>query len=192
MKKLIAVALLGLASTIANAQITAGGTVGGLGTFVDQNTGRVWLRMDNFFEESADQMIATAQAKGFSIASEADLNQLLGNLPLGGGQWSSYAAIMGQAPNRDLIWGAYQGSWQGSVGWGWAYSHDGGWNVYDNSDSSSNIPNAGGPYADLNLWAFQTGTPSAPEPASWAMMVGGFGLVGGAMRVRRRTAVRFA
>jgi hypothetical protein len=30
-----------------------------------------------------------------------------------------------------------------------------------------------------------------PEPASWAMMVGGFGLVGGAMR-RRRTSLRFA
>jgi len=32
---------------------------------------------------------------------------------------------------------------------------------------------------------------AVPEPASWAMMLGGFGLVGGAMR-RRRTAVRFA
>ena len=31
----------------------------------------------------------------------------------------------------------------------------------------------------------------APEPASWAMMLGGFGLVGGALR-RRRTAVTFA
>ena len=30
-----------------------------------------------------------------------------------------------------------------------------------------------------------------PEPASWAMMIGGFGLVGAAMR-RQRTAVRFA
>jgi hypothetical protein len=30
-----------------------------------------------------------------------------------------------------------------------------------------------------------------PEPASWAMMLGGFGLVGGAMR-RRRAAVTFA
>jgi hypothetical protein len=30
-----------------------------------------------------------------------------------------------------------------------------------------------------------------PEPASWAMMIGGLGLVGGAMR-RRRTAVSFA
>jgi len=31
----------------------------------------------------------------------------------------------------------------------------------------------------------------APEPASWAMMVGGFGLVGGALRNRKKAAVRF-
>ena len=30
-----------------------------------------------------------------------------------------------------------------------------------------------------------------PEPASWAMMVGGFGLVGGALRGRGKPAVRF-
>jgi hypothetical protein len=35
------------------------------------------------------------------------------------------------------------------------------------------------------------GAAPAPEPASWAMMVGGFGLIGGAMRSRRRTAIRF-
>jgi hypothetical protein len=33
---------------------------------------------------------------------------------------------------------------------------------------------------------------SVPEPISWAMMVGGFGLVGAAMRTNRRTAVTFA
>jgi len=33
--------------------------------------------------------------------------------------------------------------------------------------------------------------PSVPEPASWAMMVGGFGLVGGAMRSHRR-AISFS
>jgi hypothetical protein len=31
-----------------------------------------------------------------------------------------------------------------------------------------------------------------PEPASWAMMVGGFGVIGGALRSRRRAAVTFA
>lgn len=34
-------------------------------------------------------------------------------------------------------------------------------------------------------------TGGVPEPASWAMMVGGFGLIGGAMRARRK-AVSFA
>jgi hypothetical protein len=34
-------------------------------------------------------------------------------------------------------------------------------------------------------------TMSAPEPASWAMMLGGFGLIGGIMR-SRRTSIRFA
>ncbi len=33
-------------------------------------------------------------------------------------------------------------------------------------------------------------TPAVPEPATWAMMIAGFGLVGGAMR-RRRTQVAF-
>ena len=35
-------------------------------------------------------------------------------------------------------------------------------------------------------------TGSVPEPASWALMLGGFGLVGGAMRRRQRSTVRFA
>jgi len=33
---------------------------------------------------------------------------------------------------------------------------------------------------------------AVPEPASWAMMLGGLGLVGSAMRSRRKAAVRFA
>ena len=32
---------------------------------------------------------------------------------------------------------------------------------------------------------------AVPEPASWALMLGGFGLIGAAMRSRRTTAVRF-
>ena len=31
-----------------------------------------------------------------------------------------------------------------------------------------------------------------PEPASWAMMLGGFGMIGGALRSRKKVAVRFA
>ncbi len=32
---------------------------------------------------------------------------------------------------------------------------------------------------------------AVPEPASWAMMLGGFGMVGGAMRSRRKAALSF-
>ncbi len=33
---------------------------------------------------------------------------------------------------------------------------------------------------------------AVPEPSTWAMLIFGFGLVGGAMRSRHRTAIRFA
>jgi hypothetical protein len=48
----------------------------------------------------------------------------------------------------------------------------------------------GGLPAGLAVRLDSAGT--VPEPASWALMVGGFGAVGGAMRSRRRTAVSFA
>jgi len=52
-------------------------------------------------------------------------------------------------------------------------------------------PGYGGFSSLLSNGKTVVGVSNAPEPASWAMMLGGFGLVGGAMR-RRRTAVRFA
>ena len=33
---------------------------------------------------------------------------------------------------------------------------------------------------------------AVPEPANWALMIGGFGMIGGAMRRRQRMTVRFA
>ena len=53
------------------------------------------------------------------------------------------------------------------------------------------VHNDGGP---TGLRVEMTGTADAavPEPASWALMLGGFGMVGGAMRSRRKAAVRFA
>lgn len=64
---------------------------------------------------------------------------------------------------------------------------------------------SGGNYIDgyYTLWDFSSDNPAtfsraaeapaaAPEPASWALMVGGFGLAGAAMRRRRSATVRFA
>jgi hypothetical protein len=56
--------------------------------------------------------------------------------------------------------------------------------------------------ATLNSFGFET-TPNTgimattaltavPEPATWAMMIGGFGLIGSTMRRRKRLSVRFA
>lgn len=47
--------------------------------------------------------------------------------------------------------------------------------------------------AETEGYQFARFTLSAvPEPASWAMTVGGFGLIGSAMRRRQRTTVRYA
>ena len=60
-----------------------------------------------------------------------------------------------------------------------------------------NALNNGAPYAGYPTAGYWTPhiliiDPLVPEPATWAMMVGGFGMVGGAMRARRRrTAVSF-
>ena len=54
--------------------------------------------------------------------------------------------------------------------------------------SFTNVPNgtSGGIFLDA------VSVTAVPEPAAWAMMIGGFGLIGGAMRRRRRTSVAFA
>ncbi len=49
-------------------------------------------------------------------------------------------------------------------------------------------PAAGGTFADRIVLT----AAAVPEPASWALMIGGFAIAGAAMRRRTRTAVRFA
>ncbi len=55
----------------------------------------------------------------------------------------------------------------------------------------------GGPFAGFPTAGYWTArfpivTPGVPEPATWAMMIVGFGAVGGAMRRRRSRATNFA
>jgi Domain of unknown function (DUF4082)/PEP-CTERM motif len=60
-------------------------------------------------------------------------------------------------------------------------------NAFSFADTSNN--NVGGAWLGGNFTL--TGTGAVPEPASWALMLTGFGLVGGAMR-RRVTKVSYA
>ena len=62
--------------------------------------------------------------------------------------------------------------------------------TFTSSGGVSHGYNGGGEHFALdNLTVNESG--AVPEPASWALMLGGFGMVGGAMRARRRTAVAF-
>jgi hypothetical protein len=56
--------------------------------------------------------------------------------------------------------------------------------VYDTDDGY-------GDYFRVTITEADAGPGAVPEPATWAMMVGGFGAVGAAMRRRQRTKVSF-
>lgn len=145
--------------------------VSGLRTFQDTNTGRVWLDMDNFFSLSTNQMIAAATAAGFTFATRTDVEQLLNALPLGAGDWAGYKAVMGDAPNRELIWGSYDDGDGDPVGWAYAFDTETAWTFVDGAVLLSVIPNGNGnAFADMNIWAYQAGQlAQVPEPGSLAL-----------------------
>jgi hypothetical protein len=165
----------------ARANVIPAAPVGGYNTFEDQNTGYVWLDLNDFFGESYNQMASTATGLGFNLATEADVSTLLNSLPLTGGRWTSYAATMGSAPNRELIWGAFYSD-ATSVGWAYAYSYQASWTIYGFADWATDIPNAGTPNADLNIWAYKKA--GVPDGGSTIAMLGM--VVSGLAFIRRK------
>lgn len=64
------------------------------------------------------------------------------------------------------------------------------WDV--NNGPSSAFQSGVGAVGSESFTLYSNANGAVPEPASWALMLGGFGLVGGAMRSRRKAAVTFA
>lgn len=62
---------------------------------------------------------------------------------------------------------------------------------FTNTFRLSTIAGNGGPRPTDNYTVTIAVSPAVPEPTTWAMMIAGFGMIGGAMR-RRTTRVRFA
>jgi hypothetical protein len=192
---LLLLAAATLAVPLAQASVVTSGSVDGLSTFTDTNTGYVWLDLDNFFDQATgsstytpNQMIATAEAAGFTVADSTTISQLLNSLPLTGGNWMSDATTMGGAigigSTRQLIWGVY-GSGD-TLDWAYAYNYETSWNYNADVDDPGLIANGNSaPDQDLGLWAYYVGTTStAPEPATWALLA--VGLLAMAIGVRRR------
>ena len=194
--------LLG-SSYSAHAIIIDASDIGGFKTFQDLNTSRIWMDLNNFFNMSTDDMVSSASTAGFSLAKKTDVQNLLGSLPLTGGEWTSYNTTMGGAPNRGLIWGAYDFDVPDPnfIGWAWSYSSETSWNIEDGGFGGthlrSEIPNGNGPFADLNLWAYQIGdghtggggggggqNNTVPEPATAFLL--SMGLLGAGFLKRRR------
>lgn len=93
-----------------------------------------------------------------------------------GSTWDSYAAIMGRAPNRELIWGAFQST--STVNWAYAYRDDPGWQFsFANGFGLDAVPNGGMPEADMNMWAVYTGESAIPEPSTLLLVAGSLGLL---------------
>jgi hypothetical protein len=177
-------------ATPAQAAISLGPVVGGYATFTDDATGYEWLRLDTFFSQTPNQMFAAAEAAGFRVATIDQVQALLATLPLGGGAWSDYAAIMGQAPNRDIIFGTFGPVIGGYVGRAYAYANETSWSVGEGYYAEDQVVNPTNPaLQDLNLFAY-VDPAAVPEPAAWAILLAGFSGVGLALRRRRSPAVR--
>jgi hypothetical protein len=177
---LLALFLLGAA---AHAAVVTHADVNGLATFQDTNTGLVWVGLGNFFNMGYPDMESIVTAAGFTVADATQVHGLLDTLPLDAGQWPSYRAIMGGAPVRELIWGAYLPT-SPNLNWAYAYSTDGVWSFDEATGVPLGvIPNADTPIADMNIWAFRTDS-AVPEPAYTVLL----GVLGAAACFLRRRA----
>lgn len=166
------------------AAIVVGPNINGVQTFTDTVSGRNWARMDRYFNFSHNSMVADLTGRGFTVATRPDLEALFARVDIA--NFTGVAAVMGRAPNRPMIWGSYSPlASNGTIDWAYVYDNGFGWQFGNLGVLPDSIQNEGTADADMNLWAFVAGDGGAvPEPATWALMIAGFGLVGVAARRR--------
>ena len=166
----------------AKATIVDFSDVNGFKTFQDQNTGRIWLDLNNFSFKTYDEMRTAAIASGFTVAGYEHVNQLLSSLPDPRANWNSYSSIMGSSASRNIIWGGYADLDIELHNWAWAFSYDSEWKFDSKGYPNNYITNSFD--GDMNIWAYKSGSKAIPEPATMFLLGLGLGGLAGGRRMR--------
>jgi hypothetical protein len=130
----------------------------------------------------ADQAGAPATANLFSFTDRIDTVDVLGTSRIAG---TTFAPLLLTAGS---YWFGVSGEAGQSVGWA-SFNIDN--NAVRTDQRSLSADRVVGANTSIHAlgWRIRTdATPPVPEPATWAMLVLGFGAVGGALRSRRRAA----
>lgn len=137
-------------------------------------TGEFWRRGDDARTDRLDFQYRIGGADDLNSGTWLDLNALDFTSPAG----TAIGALNGNA-NTQALAGALSSL---NIGSGQTFAIR--WSDFNTpgADDGLGVDN-------FALTATLASTPAVPEPATWAMMIGGFGLIGGAMRRRTATAV---
>jgi len=201
----LALAPAAIAGPVYNSDPTAGWFFGHGNDYTPANTAvltdggdQIFLRMHHTFDPAPASV-----GNVYSFALGTDPVSFDWGITSDGGYDGVSASVTltnigtGATFNYDLFFPGNDNEWQGGsvensnrLGW-LPIGFDAG--VDDTYRVDLNVSGLGGDPQSLTVFAkLGDGAAGAvPEPASWAMMLGGFGLVGGAMR-RRKAKISFA
>lgn len=200
----LALAPAAIAGPVYNSDPTAGWFFGHGNDYAPANTAvltdggdQIFLRMHHTFDPAP-----ASDGNVYSFALGTDPVSFDWGITSDGGFEAVSASVTltnigtGSTFSYDLFFPGNDNEWQGGsvensnrLGW-LPIGFDAG--VDDTYRVDLNVSGLGGDPQSLTVYAkLGAGAAAVPEPASWAMMLGGFGLVGGAMR-RRKAKVSFA
>ena len=183
------------ASVIESSDVLIGGSY--YETFVDTTTNLTWLDLDNFWDTSTYNTIATLlSGSGFRLAGARDLAALQASIPSWSSTFAREVAIIGgnyignphPGLDREIMWGIYNdGTVADGVSYSWrsGFDNDVPWNYRANAiGADDELISVNPDFMDLGAWVVtDDGSPIVPTPAAaWLFGSGLIGLIGLARR----------